>query len=81
MKKTLGEMLEGMKVIATKDCNGVEKGKIYTIKADSCSEPCIEGCTCSATFIPIDFEIKKAKHKHTFITKCECGEEIKKEGK
>ena len=73
MKKTLGEMLAGMKVIATIDCNGAKKGEIYTIKTNHLGELRIENCNCSATFIPINFEIKKAKHKHTF-TKCECGE-------
>ena len=74
MKKTLGEMLEGMKVIATKDCHRAEKGKIYTLRVDSDGDLVIEDCDCLGTFIPLDFEIRKVEHKHTF-TKCACGEE------
>ena len=72
--KTLGEMLIGMNVRATKDCCGAEKGKIYVVESDD-GYICIgKACGCSATWIPLDFEIRKVEHKHKF-TKCECGEE------
>ena len=79
MEKTLGEMLIGRKVMATQDCRGgAENGKIYVIKND---EGALylggSNCDCVSTWIPIDFEIIKVEHKHTFTTKCECGEEKK----
>ena len=64
--------------MATQDCTGAENGKIYVIRNNG-GAFYLSGsnCDCVSTWVPIDFEIIEAKHEHTFITKCECGEEKK----
>ena len=78
---TLGELLKGKKVRATKDCTGAEKGKIYEIEGDEPSYLTLKGtqCSCSGTWELIDSIIyKPSPHKHKIQKVCtECGQEVK----
>mgnify|MGYP001591517980 CR=1 FL=1 len=72
---TLGELLVGKKVRATKDCFGAKKGEVYEVKKDSDNLIEIEGCSCVGSWELISpFNYKPHKH----ILRCsECGEEVK----